>query len=200
MKTGMTTTSRLAASALLIFTCALFALGAQWPAFSHLRHPVAFAGMQGVVGALLFNTMVFVLPGLLVAIVALRLRLALPAQAGWWSRIGMGLLLISALAFAMQGVLVLDPEHLDAGSSRWHASAWMVWLIAFAAGTALAATAMGRAHVSMRVLAMVVLLLALLGAMVLPVGVAQRLAFVGWFGWFWLAARAISRDGVSAPG
>ena len=55
--------ARLSAVALLVFACALFALAARWPGYSHLAHPVALPGAVGLPGALLFDAMVFVLPG-----------------------------------------------------------------------------------------------------------------------------------------
>jgi hypothetical protein len=97
------TTTLLAWAALLVFGCALFALGAQWPAFSHAQHPVAFAGMRGVEGAWLFNAMVFVRPGAMLSLVALRLRRAL-ATAGWGDPV------------AVVGACVRCPRHVATGS------------------------------------------------------------------------------------
>lgn len=195
------TTPWLAWAALLVFACALFALGAQWPAFSHAQHPVAFAGMRGVDGAWLFNAMVFVLPGAMLSVAALRLRSALPVDARWQPRVGAALLLLSALAFAAQGVLPLDPENLDAGSSRWHASAWMVWWIAFAVGALLYARATLRQHLVAVAAVVLVLAMSLLARDWLPAGVAQRVAFVAWFAWFGYAASGVfSRGAVSARG
>lgn len=199
------TTPRLAWTALLVFACALFALGAQWPAFSHVQHPVAFAGVRGLQGALLFNAMVFVLPGAMLSVVALRLRSALPADARWQPRVGATLLLLSALAFAAQGLLPLDPAQLDGGGSRWHASAWMAWWIAFAVGALLYARATLRQHLVAVVVVVLVLVLVLAMALLardwLPAGIAQRAAFVAWFAWFgYAASRPLNRGAASAPG
>jgi hypothetical protein len=187
------TTTLLAWAALLVFGCALFALGAQWPAFSHAQHPVAFAGMRGVEGAWLFNAMVFVLPGAMLSLVALRLRGALPAGARWQPRVGATLLLLSALAFAAQGMLPLDPEQMDAGSSRWHAAAWMVWWIAFAVGALLYARATLAEHLVAVAAVLLVLATTLLARDWLPAGIAQRMAFVAWFAWFGHAAWRMRR-------
>lgn len=195
------TTARLAWSALLVFVCALLALGAQWAPFSHMAHPVAFAGMRGVDGAGLFNAMVFVLPGALLALVAWRLRTALPRDARWQPRIGATLLVLSALAFAAQGLLPLDPDDLDAGSSRWHASAWMAWWIAFAAGALLYARGTLAQQLAAVAAVLLVLATAMFGRDWMPAGLAQRLAFAAWFGWFCFAAlRGVSRGGASARG
>src|SRR3546814_9922281 len=66
--------------------------------------------------ALAFNALGFVLPGVLAALVAWRLRASLDAGAPWAARIGAWLALLSALAFAAQGLLPLDPRDLEAGS------------------------------------------------------------------------------------
>ncbi|HRN61230.1 MAG TPA: DUF998 domain-containing protein [Luteimonas sp.] len=184
------TALRLVAVAGFVFACALVALGARWPGYSHLAHPVALPGAAGVEGAWLFNAMVFVLPGALLAAVALWLRSTLSA-AGWWPRIGANLLLLSALAFMAQGLLPLDADDFDATASRLHAAAWTVWLIAFAVGAPMFAQVAERARLPLRVGAMAVLLVALFGAFFLPVGVAQRLAFLGWFAWMWGAVKAV---------
>ena len=189
------TAMRLSAAALFVFACSLFALGARWPGYSHLRHPVALPGAAGMAGAWLFDAMVFVLPGALVARVAWWLRAALPAAAGWWPRIGANLLLLAALAIVAQGLLPLDPEQLDGGGSRWHASAWTAWLIAFALGAPMFAQAPVAARAALRAGAMAVVLLALFGAVLLPAGLAQRLAFAGWFAWTWGAAGALRAGG-----
>lgn len=185
------TAVRLAAAAGFVFACSLFALGARWPGYSHELHPVALPAAAGVPGAGLFAAMVFVLPGAILALVALSLRAALPAAAGWWPRIGANLLLIAALGFAAQGLLPLDPGDYEAAASRLHAAAWTIWLIAFTAGAPMVAQAAGRWRVPMYLGAIAVPLLAVFGAYVLPAGVAQRLALAAWFAWMWAAARAL---------
>ena len=96
--------------------------------------------------------------------------------------------MLSALAFAAQGVFPLDPEHLDSGDSRYHAAAWTLWWVSFVPGAALLASgAQPRwPHVAAAV-AVPVLSLVLPG-LVGP-ALAQRLAFAAWFGWWLLALR-----------
>lgn len=183
--------ARLSAAALLVFACALFALAARWPGYSHLWHPVALPGAAGLPGARLFNAMVFVLPGLCVARVAWSLRSSLDAAAAWPPRIGAALLLVSALALVAQGLLPLDAGNLDGGASRLHASAWTIWLIAFTVGAPLFAGAPRGERAATLALAWLVPLCALFGAAILPEGIAQRLAFVAWFAWFWRAAARV---------
>lgn len=187
--------NRAAWIALLVWACALLALGAQVAGFSHVSHPVALAGMSGVAGARLFNALVFVLPGALLVLASLDLRASLPSGAGWMARIGANLLALSALAFAAQGLLPLDPLGYDEGGSRLHASAWMAWWIAFAAGApAFAAGARGRRGLAVAAVAVAaVLACSLFAAGGIPGGIAQRLACAAWFGWF-CHATAVSRD------
>jgi hypothetical protein len=120
--------------AALLFTGAALVMAARVEGYSHVLHPLALLGAKPLPGAGLFNLLAFVLPGALVAWVAWRLRGMLPAAARWPARIGAQLLLLSALAFALQGVLPLDAGDLDGVRSARHAAAWMVWWIAFATG------------------------------------------------------------------
>src|SRR3546814_11255366 len=80
--------------------------------------------------ALAFNVLGFVLPGVLAALVAWRLRASLDDGAPWAARIGAWLALLSALAFAAQGLLPLDPRDLAADASRMHATMWTLWWVA----------------------------------------------------------------------
>lgn len=116
--------------------CALAVLGfaAALPEFSHAQHPLGLLGAAGVPGAVLFNVLGFVLPGLLAAWVFVRLRARLPVGAARWAGIGCWLLVLSALAFAAQGVWRLDPSDLDGPISQRHATMWLLWWLVFAAG------------------------------------------------------------------
>ena len=51
-----------------------------------------------------------------------------------------GGLLLSALGFVALGLLPLDPADLHNASSSYHATAWMLWWVAFVSGAALLAT------------------------------------------------------------
>jgi len=194
----MNRTLQIALSALLLFVAALFLLWMQWLQLSHVLHPVALAGARGVPGAMLFNALVFVLPGVLVMLVALRLRGVLPVDARWPARIGAGLLLLSAIAFSAQGLLPLDPEGLDDGASRFHASAWMAWWIAFALGAPLFALAAGMQRIAGVLAALAVLTLSLFASDWVPAGAGQRAAYVVWFSWFWRIGSSNALFGQSA--
>lgn len=103
--------------------------------------PLALPGATGMPWAWLFNALAWTLPGLVVASTAVRLRAVLP-DAGMAAGIALRLMLLAALAFTAQGLLPLDPDALDGGMSRWHAAAWMLWTLAFAAGALLAGGAL----------------------------------------------------------
>ncbi len=183
----------LAAVALLVCVAAVAAFGASSPDFGQLRQPVALLGADGEPNALAFNLLGFVLPGALLGWLAWRWR-GQAGNSGWRARLGLQMLLLSALAFAAQGLLPLDPTDLLAPASRAHAVAWSAWWIAFVAGGALAWRSRGgRGGLA---LVLVVLLLATGGASLMPAALAQRLAFAGWFGW-WLWASGRGAPAVS---
>jgi len=171
--------------AALVAACAHAGLGALLDGYSQLLHPVALPGADGVPRALAFNLLVFVLPGLLLAAFAWRLRGRLPARAGVGARLGTTMLLLSALAFALQGMWPLDLDQPDGGTSRLHAVAWTLWWIAFLAGSALLAVSLRALRpatfgVWLLVLGAGVLLPQLLGP-----AISQRLAFAACFAWMW---------------
>ncbi|PSD09886.1 DUF998 domain-containing protein, partial [Stenotrophomonas maltophilia] len=126
--------------AALLFVLAVLGFGAGLEGYAQARHPVALLGAQGVPHALAFNLLGFVLPGLLAVVVAECLRRGLPATAGWAPRVGSQMLLLAGLAFAAMGLLPLDVDDLHGPASQLHASAWMIWVLGFVAGTLLLGT------------------------------------------------------------
>ncbi|HDS1100629.1 DUF998 domain-containing protein [Stenotrophomonas maltophilia] len=175
--------------AALLFVLAVLGFGAGLDGYAQARHPVALLGAHGVPHALAFNLLGFVLPGLLAAVVAERLRRRLPATAGWAPRVGSQMLLLAGLAFAAMGLLPLDVDDLHGPASQLHASAWMIWVLGFVAGTLLLGIsqlrqAQGLAAVSCGVLAALAAF-ALQGVLSAPL--AQRLAFACWAVWLALA-------------
>lgn len=192
----------LAALATLLFGLALALAGIGLPAYSHWLHPVALRGATGLPGAMLFNAGAFLLPGIALVLASRGLRPALAGR-GWAARIGLTLVQLSALAFAAQGLLPLEMRTLDTAANRLHALAWMLWWIAFAPGALLLAIAGGCGRVAAAAGAAAALLvpwLAVLAPIGAWVGLAQRLAFLAWFGWWIVAARAFSRSAASVPG
>jgi hypothetical protein len=111
----------------------------------------------------------------------------LPADASI-ARIGRWLLLVSALAFAAQGVFAFDPADPDVFASRMRALAWALWWIAFAPGALLQSRARGAGFVVGSLIAVLVTcapaLLPMPREMLLP---ARYVATLAWFAW-WLAA------------
>lgn len=156
----------------------------------HADWPLALAGARGVPGAAWFNAAAFVLPGVLVALVAMRLRSSLAPHAAWTARIGARLALLSALAFAAQGLWPLDPESLDAGASRYHATAWLGWACAFVPGAGL--LAIGADARRWRAACVLAAAAVVLAAFVVGTPVAQRVAFAAWL--FWGIAAGLHAD------
>jgi hypothetical membrane protein len=183
--------------ALAMFVAAAVVCGAMLDGYSHREQPLAWLGAAGVPGALAFNTCAFILPGLSVAIALWMMRSAMPATMDLRTRVGMQLTVLSALAFAAQGLLPLNADDLTGPANALHALAWTLWWIAFAAGGVL--LAFGGLSLRMRLLsavsAMVVLALALPpwpGAMA---AFAPRLAYAAWFVWAAAAPRLVTRAG-----
>ena len=185
--------------ALASFVTGLLLANLGLPEYSQRLHPVGLRGATGLPYAMAFNLMLFVVPGVLLAIAGQMLRGAL-RNPGWLARIGIVLLQLSAFAFAMQGAVSMDPSDMDANMSRLHALAWMLWWIAFVPGAILLAfgarrgAAFGLVSLAAAVLVPVIAVFAPIG---LWVGFAQRLAFAVWFGWWMYAAtrRSGSRFG-----
>lgn len=187
---GANATRTPAAAAGLLWLAAVFGFAAMLDGYTHAQHPVALLGARGIERALAFNALGFVLPGLLVTWAAVRLRDAL-GGAGWPARIGAHLWLLSALAFAAQGLAPLDPEDLDAGLSRLHATVWSVWWLAFVPGALMLALRSRAFAVALAV----AVVLAVAAALLTPPGLSQRIATAGWFALVFAAGRLISTGG-----
>jgi len=175
-------------AAAVVFAVALAGFGAALEGFDHALHPVALPGAAGVPRAGAYNVLAFLVPGALAALVALRRRGALGPGAPLAARLGWTLALLAALAFAAQGLLPLDPADPAAGRGRLHGTAWGLWGIAFAAAAtalALASARAGRALAAAghALAGAATFALAWLSGDLLPVALAQRVAFACWFAW-----------------
>ena len=187
----------LALAALASAVVAALVAGLATEGFSHLRHPLAVLGAQQLEWrGSLFGLFGFVVPGLVGAWLALDLRRRLPQGSGWPARIGAQLLLLAALAFAAQSVLPLDLESLDGGIGRYHATAWLLWALAFPLGGLLLAGGLWHAPgwrgfaLASLVAAIVVVACGFLGSSWIGAALAQRIAFFAWLAWGVLAATA----------
>lgn len=174
-------------------TLAPLGFGAALEGYSQLLHPLALLGARGVPHAPAFNLIGFGATGLFAALAAMGLRGRLPADVAGSARIGARLLLLSAVAFAAQGAVALEPRDLDGPGSRWHATAWTLWWIAGSSGALLLAGGMLRRR-GWRTFAWAALAASvLLGGLSLsppgnwPAGIAQRIALCAWLGLFLLA-------------
>lgn len=186
--------------ALAMFAAAAMICGAMLEGYSHREHPLALLGADGVPRALAFNAFAFLLPGMLAAVVFWTMRSLLPATAGWRARIGTQLAVLSALAFAAQGLFPLDPDDPGGQANTLHALAWTVWWIAFAAAGVLLAS--GGPALGFRRATLVSLIATL--ALALPpwpgamAAFAPRLAFVAWFVWVVRSSRETGRPRSAA--
>jgi hypothetical membrane protein len=184
-----------AAWAVFVASAAVF--GAMLPkqpdGFSHLTHPLAWLGARGVPGAIGFNLCGFALPGVLAAFALWSIRGAMPKSTPWPARIGAQLAVLSALAFAAQGLFPLDLNDPNGGP---HTLAWTLWWLAFVPGAALFAwglrpTSARSGVVALSAIAAIALPLMIFAApLVVPIAVAQRAAFLIWFAWVaWATTR-----------
>lgn len=183
--------------AALLWLAAVAGFGMASPGYSQLVHPVALLGARGEPHALAFNLLGFLAPGVILAWCAFAWRSAATAD-GWMARIGLQLSMLSALAFAAQGVLPLDPYNLLAPASRLHAVAWTLWWVAFVPGALLLAAAVARRRLAGLAFALLLPACALYGVALMPAPLAQRIAFALWFCW-WLLLPA-NRGAVSSRG
>ncbi|PZS93028.1 DUF998 domain-containing protein [Stenotrophomonas maltophilia] len=180
-------------AAALLFVLAVLGFGAGLDGYAQARHPVALLGAHGVPHALAFNLLGFVLPGLLAGVVAECLRRRLPATAGWAPRVGSQMLLLAGLAFAAMGLLPLDVDDLHGPASQLHASAWMIWVLGFVAGTLLLGIfnvrqVHGRVQGGLLVACGVLAALAAFALQgLVPAPLAQRVAFACWALWLVVA-------------
>lgn len=171
------------------------------PGYVHGLMPVGLLGAQGVPRAQAFNLLGFLLPGALLAWSASGLRaalvgdLAVGPQAGWWPRVGASLWLLSAVAFAGQGLWPLDPRDLDGATSQRHASMWTLWWIAFVPGALLMAAGLWRVQRTAAAWALaagvLVLCFAALPPWLVPGPIAQRVALAAWLLAYAMVARSL---------
>ena len=181
--------------AVVVFIAAVAGFGAQLQGYDQMLHPVSLLGARGIPGGTAFSLLGFVVPGVLAAIVMLDLILRMPASAPRPLRVGGQMLLLGAIAFAAMGLFPLDVDDIENRASQFHASAWLLWLLAFTAAAIALRFAAGKAA-GWRTLSTLTIVCALwmvcsafLFEIAMPVAMAQRLAFLGWLLWLLAAAR-----------
>ncbi len=188
--------------AAVIFALALWWLGGDHAGFVSAQHPVGHLGAVQALQAWRWNALGFVLPGLLLFGFAVALESAMrTAGCGRGGRIGTGLLMISALAFAAQGVWHFDLDDELARGTQVHVSALALALLALLSGASFVAASVRRLpRWWMLALLGQVLAALLLVTLVWPPqevfavlhgrpGHAQRLILALYFAWWVLASR-----------
>ena len=163
--------------------------------------PLGQFGAISAPSAAWFNALALVLPGLMLLAFSIALEAAVaPDGTGRTLRLGTGMLMISALAFAAQGVFPFDPSEPDGPASQRHAATLALALIALVAASAFVFPGLCRMR-HWRTLAICGALLGAALAIFLtwppqqlfpPLegrhAAAQRLVLATYFGWFALAA------------
>ena len=131
----------------LVFFLALWLTGAHVPGYEHALHSVGVLGSGRVPGTQAFNAVGYELPGALLAVFALALgRVLRAARMPLAARVGSDVLLISGIAFALQGFLPLDLADPDGPASRRHVLALTLSMLAAVPAMALIAAGLrGRA-------------------------------------------------------
>lgn len=181
------------AAAVAVLPCLVVAgigFGLALPEYSQLRHPLALLGARGVPHALGFDLLGFILPGLLAAFASLTAFEDPQRGRAWRHRLGVQLLFLSGLGFAGMGLFPLDPTDLDAPASQWHASAWLLWVVAFVPGAAALGAYLWPRDRRVAWLCLGGAALVAFCAFVpgLPQALSQRVGFAAWAAWFGVAA------------
>lgn len=184
-----------------VFALAAWGFAMADPGHVAARHPPGHLGALGAPLAWGWNLLGFVLPGVLLLACALALEGLLQREgAGRCMRLATGLLMLSALAFAAQGLLRFDLQAFDGAASQRHVSALALAVLGQLAAALLLALAVWRrrgwrllAGVGLAIAALLLLFLILPAPQWLPPfqgrpGHAQRLLFGLYFAWFALAA------------
>ncbi len=178
-------------AAALAWLAAVVGFGARLPGYDQMRHPVALLGAHGVPGAMPFNLLGFMLPGVLAVVTVSGLARRLPSGAGWPLRLGVQMQMVAALAFIGMGLLPLDAGDVDGPASGLHASMWMLWALAFMLGAMLLSWGRQPGWRRVAIPGWLVGMLVFVLGFVLGGPFAQRLLFLLWG--LWLALLPVGR-------
>lgn len=191
---------RTAIAAVVFFWPALFAFAALYPGYSHYTRAISGLGAFGAPHALAWNLVGFVVPGLLLAASGARIALAVDGR----RTLAFWLLVVSGLGFAGTGVFPAEMWNgIPLMRSPWTAAhilmisvSGLPWLVA-----AFVLVRGVKRNTQWQHFKKIILILALLAlvsfslnifADSIPIladanGLAQRIAFAGYFGWFVVA-------------
>ncbi len=185
----------------LCFLVAMLSLGGDHEGFRAATQPLGHLGARQADAASWWNCFGFILPGLLGFAFVLALETCLRGDGGGrLARIGTGMLMLSALAFAAQGVLPFDLDDPHAPASQHHVTALALALLGMVAGAVCVSASLWRRPAWHWLAWPGTLLAALLLLFLLwppqdaiawlhgRPGHAQRLVFLLQFAWFALAA------------
>jgi hypothetical protein len=186
----------------LVFALALAWAGAQVAGYDPARQSIGLLGARGSTVAAGFNVAGYLVPGLLLTVFAVAFgRQERRDGSTLAARLGGHLALISALAFAAQGLLPLDPaSSADGAAAQRHVFALTIAMIAAVPSTILLAAGLRRRagwaplpQLGAAFAALLLLALAWPAHEWLPgwagrSGFSQRLAFLVYFAWPALAS------------
>lgn len=173
----------------VVFGLAVAISAALLPGYQHAQLGVGWLGSAMHPQSWLFNVLGFGIPGFALA----GFSIALERRLAPWSRVGRiatSLLLIAGLAFALLGVLPLNPNDIDGPSSSRHAALHGFATLAWSAALVMMAFALRgrrdwttvRAFAAFGAVTMLAWLLAPVGASFTP-GWSERLQWGAFFAW-----------------
>jgi hypothetical protein len=134
----------------------------------------------------------FAVPGIVLAAIAWGLHGSPIVRKRVVTRIGANLMLISALAFAVQGIVAFDPADPHSFASRLRVAAWSVSWLAFIPGAPMLAMAFGRRFAAWSIPASAIMcvpgLMDAFPAMAMHAGLVGLAFYPTWFAWWCFAA------------
>ena len=184
-----------------LFALALLVMGAATPGYVHADAAISNLGAAGAPHARWWNLLGFVVPGLLVALFAYALAMAMRDEGiGAAGRIGLWLLCFSGLAFAGNGIWPYDLARPFERASQLHVAMLTLAMVAYLPAAVLVAVGL-RGRNDWRALVAVGPVLALLtlasiadrAGNFIPMlegtpGYGQRITLALYFGWMVLAS------------
>jgi hypothetical membrane protein len=185
-------------TACVVFWATSFVLGALRPSYSHSMNTISELGARGTPNATWWNVVGFIVPGLLLALAGGAIARSIGREQSRLRSLAGGLLVLSGLAIAGQGVIPADMTNgvadITSPYTRGHFISSLVAAAAWSIGVLLLTGPMKRSPEwrSLRIVSIVLVLLALVASFALrgtlPDGLAQRLGNAIFFTWFVLTS------------